>query len=496
MAHDSSDSRPARGRWVRRAVLVALLAWTGVYAYTRVTTPPARAADPRGLAALTVHSPQPGDASAQMAVLLRRLASPRAAEVPQPPPGMTWDPGNRGWQDARRPLEISDALRGPWALERRPHLTAVVAYLADPDVQATLDALAGLRGRPWGMTVEDDDANVPTAADLRQAAYTLYADARRRHAAEGDDAGAWERLRTTLWLGATRPQGALLGWLSRPSFMRQTLQELRALLMERAVPDSVLGAAQAELAAQPEFATTWREMVREEEAIGRQLIDMTFTGTRSGNGWLVANVRVDDTTASTLPRLWNITSLLYNNRRTVEAKLRRVTFTMQDVALLPVNEAREALAEPPRFNRCDGAVLHSWSVFGFERAYMTVLAVEVERQGTLTMLAIERYRAAHGMYPDRLQEIDAAAGLPPDPLCPSGFVYRRAADRYVLYSRGFDGDDDGGVVPQRYGDRFRDGDFVLTQGRRQALFEPELRSTEADAGGPSGAEARAPSMGR
>lgn len=492
MTHESAGSWQPRWRWLRRAVLAALLAWTGAYAYTRIATPAARDADPRGYVPLVTHGPQPGDASAQLAELLQRLANPHATHVSEPPPGTAWEASTRGWVDAQRPLEISDATRGAWELAWRPHLAAVVSYLADPNVQTTLDAIDGLRGQSWGLSLDERDANMPTSAGVRQAAYTFCADARRRHAVDADEAGAWARLRTVLWLEASRPQEAVVGGLAAASLQRLVYQELRSTLQEADVPDGVLAAAQTELAAEPDFKATWHRVVQAEAAVGQQLIDMTYTGTRGGNGWFVPNVRVNETKASALPPLWNVTSALYNDRRTVERKLRRMADAIEDAASPPLEEARTALASYPRLSRCDGPVLHAWATMNLERGYLVLLAAEVERQGTLTMLALARYYVAHGVYPQRLQDLSAMGDLPEDPLSPAGFIYQAEADSYTLYSRGFDGDDDGGRIPQRYGDRFRDGDIVMTHGRRPPFFEPGLRPVDANTGGQTASRPTAP----
>lgn len=58
---------------------------------------------------------------------------------------------------------------------------------------------------------------------------------------------------------------------------------------------------------------------------------------------------------------------------------------------------------------------------------------------------LERFRLAHGGYPDRLEAIDP--GLTEDPLFGRPFGYRKDGESYVLYSIGPDGKDEGGVMP-------------------------------------------------
>ena len=63
-------------------------------------------------------------------------------------------------------------------------------------------------------------------------------------------------------------------------------------------------------------------------------------------------------------------------------------------------------------------------------------------------LALKIYKDVHGKYPDRLSQLvpGILAKLPDDNFVLSGtFKYRSGKDKYVLYSVGPDGNDDGGV---------------------------------------------------
>ncbi len=77
--------------------------------------------------------------------------------------------------------------------------------------------------------------------------------------------------------------------------------------------------------------------------------------------------------------------------------------------------------------------------------------------------AIETYRRDRGAWPDRLSAVRDEVypeGIL-DPYSPQGeqpFLYTRVADRYLVYSRGMDGDDDRG---EEYGDLGADGDLRL-----------------------------------
>jgi hypothetical protein len=64
---------------------------------------------------------------------------------------------------------------------------------------------------------------------------------------------------------------------------------------------------------------------------------------------------------------------------------------------------------------------------------------------TETRLALEFYRREHGDWPAGLQDLvpKYLAAIPPDPFSTSTLIYRRQDDRFLLYSVGPDGRDDG-----------------------------------------------------
>lgn len=78
--------------------------------------------------------------------------------------------------------------------------------------------------------------------------------------------------------------------------------------------------------------------------------------------------------------------------------------------------------------------------------------IALDLAGTRIMLAIEIYRAEHGVPPPDLAALTPGMleTIPTDPFTRQTLVYRRRADTslgYVLYSSGFDQRDDGGTAP-------------------------------------------------
>jgi hypothetical protein len=108
-------------------------------------------------------------------------------------------------------------------------------------------------------------------------------------------------------------------------------------------------------------------------------------------------------------------------------------------------------------------------------------------------LALRQYRSATGAWPETLNELAPKhiSRVPIDPFDPEGHALRyvRTADGYLLYSVGYDGDDDGGRPPaiqagsNTYIDWRTDGDFRL-----DIYFENILAADAAEAAAEAAAE--------
>ena len=91
-----------------------------------------------------------------------------------------------------------------------------------------------------------------------------------------------------------------------------------------------------------------------------------------------------------------------------------------------------------------------------------VVANDTENALLLTACALQAYHAEHGSYPASLTALvpDELTHLPADPFAPgAALCYKPKGDKYLLYSIGPDGKDDGGLPiftgppddPARYG---------------------------------------------
>jgi hypothetical protein len=111
----------------------------------------------------------------------------------------------------------------------------------------------------------------------------------------------------------------------------------------------------------------------------------------------------------------------------------------------------EQLAALRRIAEQSPAVRSNWFNRGRELAFRLErhnLTSRAYFRSITTALAIERYRIAHGRWPESLQQLvpQFIGNLPLDPFDGQALRYRRLPDGVVVYSIGWDGIDDGGDV--------------------------------------------------
>jgi len=89
----------------------------------------------------------------------------------------------------------------------------------------------------------------------------------------------------------------------------------------------------------------------------------------------------------------------------------------------------------------------SQSIVSLSQIFNKVMATETARQMTITAIALQRCKLAHGGYPDTLASLvpEFLVAVPPDPVDGRPLRYRRQEDgTFLLYSVGENGMDDGG----------------------------------------------------
>ena len=110
------------------------------------------------------------------------------------------------------------------------------------------------------------------------------------------------------------------------------------------------------------------------------------------------------------------------------------------------------------------------SLISVQRGWVLTVA---SQRGLHTTLMVHEYRAKSGRWPETLGEVAGALAveLPTDPFSGRAFGYRHTEDSFVLYSAGFDRDDDGGRHNRTWGEESPpgvphdawepDGDYVF-----------------------------------
>jgi len=91
--------------------------------------------------------------------------------------------------------------------------------------------------------------------------------------------------------------------------------------------------------------------------------------------------------------------------------------------------------------------LMSYSILSLAGTTKRLMIAETARQLTITAIALQRYKLAHGRYPNHLSGLvpEFLSAVPPDPVDGQPLRYRRQADgTFLLYSIGENGVDDGG----------------------------------------------------
>jgi len=85
----------------------------------------------------------------------------------------------------------------------------------------------------------------------------------------------------------------------------------------------------------------------------------------------------------------------------------------------------------------------------FLKAFQTTAKQQAMASAALTACALERFRLAHGQYPDKLEQLQPQLipQIPHDPIGGQPLKYRRTEDgQFLLYSIGWNEKDDGGVA--------------------------------------------------
>ncbi len=479
---------------MRLAVGAAVLAACGRYAYLRLTVMPPRSADNYYEGLCPDRTPSADDVTAELLPIMLTLGQSVSFNYPPPPNGMTWQWPRGGSVPASGTLDVTDSLNGGWEPAARPNLQTVIAHLESGLIRADLDKLRAYRGHPWYYCTEAEFAKQPGAVTLsgvRAAVKMLATDARYQHAERRDATAAWEDLKTGLWLADTLTPDSLISLMVSTACEQLCLVELRSMTFECDIPPPLAADMDDTLRAVSPLASRWRSAIQGNAATWQARLDTCFTRDANGNGWLNLSAQAPllykvsawgaPTAGAPCSRLWNLASIFYNGRRTVEAKLRRFVAAIERAGTLPYPDAVVAFSEAEDratpFSVFDGRWLNQMAQVKNRGIFQGVMKGEACRQATRLTVALGRFKAEHDDYPDVLSQLvpDYIDALPEDPFGAPSLTYRREGDSYQLYSIGANGKDDGGWPGTRpLGALSEDGDQLFIYPRRAPAMEPIL----------------------
>jgi hypothetical protein len=226
-----------------------------------------------------------------------------------------------------------------------------------------------------------------------------------------------------------------------------TLQPVYEGLAEHQWSDAQLTELNSELA-KLDFLADYEFSMRGERAMGLEGLEY-MRRTRN------LEVLDENANAHTIPVNFFIPSaFFYQNELTMARMHQQWTLPLVDVA------NRSVSPETVRENDMEAtnALSHFSPYNMFARMLFPALTKSVKRyaraQSSVDLariaIALERYRNAHGAYPDSLEALAPKfiEKVPQDVINGGELKYRRTGDILVLYSVAWNGTDDGGIVAQ------------------------------------------------
>jgi hypothetical protein len=142
------------------------------------------------------------------------------------------------------------------------------------------------------------------------------------------------------------------------------------------------------------------------------------------------------------------------------------------LACYDVAHHRLDLAAVVKVAKTESDITASWSPYNYllktlAPAHQSLMVVAEAQTGidlARVACALERVRLATGHYPEKLDALVPAytAALPPDIITGQPLIYKcdPGGDKFVLYSLGWNNQDDGGWVTPKLSDRWTEGDWT------------------------------------
>lgn len=397
--------------------------------------------------------------------------------LPTPPAGMRWSWSYAGMMSA------DGALYGEWTPDVRPNLQCLIEYVQSPAVEQALARLAAIR--PGGCR-----AGGVGRGSFREAVTLLIARSRfRREALQQVDA-ALDDLDAVFHLSAIlRCSGDSIDMLTSLVCKDLAAWELCRLAHETLLTNEEAARAAANFLRRDQSdGFSWNAIATDACDALERVLDQTYSDDGGGNGWLVLS-RLDDlpsARSAVEPRcgVWNILSPIFNDRRTVAAKIKSLRVLCERIggsSYADANRQVEALKAHPVLAMTDGPLFfvnHELTPSFWHRYVVRNAAL---REAVMASISLSAYRRDHGEYPAGLDSLlhGYLAAIPNDPYVDRPLRYVRGQDRqdYVLYSVGPNQTDDGGKGREDSPPGKPAGqqdDLVYSRPRLPTRYEPTL----------------------
>ena len=265
--------------------------------------------------------------------------------------------------------------------------------------------------------------------------------------------------------GKARDEFCLISHLVRIAMLQVTFQPIWEGLADHRWSDAQLVALDAELA-RLDFLADYKSSMRGEMAFQGGMIEylrrhpeeipgLSFNDEGNCNGPQPFPARI---VWHMIPSGWFYQNRLRSAQLMVNSYIPLADVNQKTVSPTSVRHADEVLSAEAKtttpYNLLERMMLPSLGACAKKFAYAQA-SVDLAR----TAIALERYRLAHGEYPESLDALapQFIAKVPHDVIGGGPLKYRRNADgQFVLYSIGWNETDDGGVVGYRKSSNPRD----------------------------------------
>jgi hypothetical protein len=291
---------------------------------------------------------------------------------------------------------------------------------------------------------------LPHVQIMREWAMLLSYDA-ELHAQQGDMEGAFESLRAAVNVSRSiGDEPTLISQLVRWAMRGIALRELERLLAQGEASEQALAPVQALLEmddSEPDFLYA----VRGERAFEENMIQQMQAGNVSlwqmaGGGPAGGKLRIGSLDVEEL------VYRLFNGPPSAHfADMLRFTTQAVGIARKPLEEQAEEIAELEAGLKSRPTMVRLLAP-AVTKVHTAYLRSHAQLRCSAAAVAAERFRLAHGRWPESLEELVGAgllARVPVDPYTRSSLILRRLGDGLAIYSVGPDKQDNGGQFDRK-----------------------------------------------